>query len=94
VRARYTSTALSELFEILTYLSDRNPSAADAVARRIDKVISTVSSFPHIGQEIDEADLRMLSLVRYPYLIFYRVKADEIEVLHIRHGARQRPDFD
>jgi len=36
----------------------------------------------------------MLSLVRYPYLIFYRVKADEIEVLHIRHGARQRPDFD
>jgi plasmid stabilization system protein ParE len=57
-------------------------------------VISTVSSFPHIGQEIDEADVRMLSLVRYPYLIFYRVKADEIEVLHIRHGARQRPDFD
>jgi plasmid stabilization system protein ParE len=94
VRIRYTSTALSELVEILAYLSDRSPAAADAVARRIDKVISTVSSFPHIGQEIDQADVRMLSLVRYPYLIFYRARRDEIEILHIRHGARQRPDFD
>lgn len=38
--------------------------------------------------------MRMLSLVRYPYLIFYRTKGDEIEILHIRRGARQRPEFD
>jgi plasmid stabilization system protein ParE len=94
VKVRYTSSALADLIEILTYLSDTSPVAADAALSRVDKAISTLSSFPYIGQEIDEADVRMLSLVRYPYLIFYRVISNEIEILHIRHGARLRPDFD
>jgi toxin ParE1/3/4 len=29
-----------------------------------------------------------------PYVIFYRVAADAIEILHIHHAARQSPDDD
>jgi plasmid stabilization system protein ParE len=30
-------------------------------------------------------------LVRYPYLIFYKVFADEVIVLRVIHGARKEP---
>lgn len=94
MKVRYASGALSDLVEILTYLSGESPASADAVLKRIDKAISILSSFPYIGQEIDEAGVRMLSLARYPYLVFCRMKPGEVEILYIRHGARQRPDFD
>jgi plasmid stabilization system protein ParE len=31
-------------------------------------------------------------LSRYPYKIFYRVTGDTVEILHIRHAARQPRD--
>jgi toxin ParE1/3/4 len=35
----------------------------------------------------------VLSVVRYPFLIFYAIDeaADEIVILHVRHSARERP---
>ena len=37
----------------------------------------------------DEAEVRELTLARYPYKIYYEVVDDEVRVLHIRH-ARKR----
>ncbi len=33
--------------------------------------------------------LQRASIVRYPYKIFYRVRADIVEILHIRHTSRR-----
>jgi plasmid stabilization system protein ParE len=35
----------------------------------------------------------MLAVVRYPFLIFYAIDdpADEVVILHVRHGAQDRP---
>jgi plasmid stabilization system protein ParE len=35
-------------------------------------------------------DVRAVLVLRYPYKIFYRVRGDTVEILHIRHTA-QRP---
>jgi toxin ParE1/3/4 len=37
--------------------------------------------------------VRVLSVVRYPFLVFYAIDntADEIVILHVRHTARERP---
>jgi plasmid stabilization system protein ParE len=32
-----------------------------------------------------------LALVRYPYAVYYEVGADEVTILRIMHGVRQRP---
>jgi plasmid stabilization system protein ParE len=32
--------------------------------------------------------VRVLPVGRYPYLVFYTLRDDEIVILHIRHGAR------
>ena len=40
------------------------------------------------------SDVRVMPVVRYPYLIFYTVSGDELRILHIRHGARVPIDPD
>jgi toxin ParE1/3/4 len=43
----------------------------------------------HSGYKTDEPDVRVKFLIRYLYKIFYRVRRDVVEILHIRHAARR-----
>jgi plasmid stabilization system protein ParE len=44
-----------------------------------------------MAPKTDEMGVRMAPLGRYPYLIFYAIEGDDVVILHVRHGARQRP---
>jgi len=37
---------------------------------------------------MEEGHVRVIPLVRYPYMIFYQVMDEWIEVLHVRHTSR------
>jgi plasmid stabilization system protein ParE len=51
-----------------------------------------IGQFPHGYQEVAERPgVRRVPMVRYPYLIFYKVQDDEVVVLRIVHGARKEP---
>ena len=93
MKVRWSETALAEIDEIFSYIYEYNRSAASSVVDRIENLTKLLQQFPHAGHLTDEADVRMLSVVRYPYLIFYAVDptADEIVILHVRHGGRDRP---
>jgi toxin ParE1/3/4 len=44
-----------------------------------------------MGRMTDQPGVRVLPVVRYPYLIFYTVvdESDEVRILRIRHGRRR-----
>jgi toxin ParE1/3/4 len=85
---RYTEAALRELEEIFSYIYDRSPAAAGAVIDRIDRVATLLSEFPSAGHESDEPGVRVMPLVRYPFVLFYAVSdREEVVVLHVRHSA-------
>ena len=44
-----------------------------------------------MGHLTEQADIRVLPVVRYPYLIFYTIipSDDEVRNLRIRHGRRR-----
>jgi toxin ParE1/3/4 len=88
---RYTETALREIDEILAYIAARNPDAASRISERIDQLVSHLRDFPLLGHAVDEAGVRIIPLGRYPYLIFYTPVGDDVVILHVRHGARERP---
>jgi toxin ParE1/3/4 len=51
-----------------------------------------IGRFPQGFQEVAERPgVRRVPLVRYPYLIFYKIFADEVVVLRVVHGARKEP---
>jgi toxin ParE1/3/4 len=50
-----------------------------------------LNSFPFAGHLTDEAAVRAISVVRYPFLVFYTIdeNAAEVVILHVRHTSRQ-----
>jgi len=91
MKVRYSETALGELDELFAYIFERDRSAAAAVVERVERLAALLGEFPFVGHDTDEAGVRMVPLVRYPFLIFYAVNGDEVVVLHVRHAARLRP---
>jgi toxin ParE1/3/4 len=91
MKVRYTQTALDEIRAIRSYISERNLSAADAVIARVETVVQRILEFPLSSIETDSPRVRMTPVPSYPYLIFYTVEADEVVILHVRHGARLKP---
>jgi plasmid stabilization system protein ParE len=93
MRVRWSETALAEIEDIFSYIFERNRSAASAVVTRIEGLTALLEEFPQVGHVTEEPDIRVLSVVRYPFLIFYTIKeaTDEVVILHVRHAAQERP---
>jgi plasmid stabilization system protein ParE len=88
MKVRYSARAADDLIAIADYLTDRNPAVAHAVETAIRRTVSLLSEFSGGGRALTQrASVRAMPLARYPYLIFYAAPADELLILHIRHGA-------
>jgi toxin ParE1/3/4 len=53
--------------------------------------IERLGRFPIAGRKQRGPGVRASVDSRYPYLIFYMIVDNEVVILHVRHGARQRP---
>jgi toxin ParE1/3/4 len=71
------------------YRSVASEKVAGAAAERLRHVINLIALRPEIAPRIERPSVRVALVLRYPYKIFYRVQADAVEILHIRHTARR-----
>lgn len=80
----------AQLDQIYSYIEAHNPSAATKVNTRIKGDIARLARHPYSGRTTEHPGVRLLSVVRYPYLVFYSVdeSAKEVHILRIRHSAR------
>ena len=67
------------------------PAFAKATILEIHQTILALSSMPNRGRAGRVEGTRELVLPRLPYIVVYRVKNVDIEILHIYHGAQNRP---
>jgi len=81
--------ALRDLESIAAYLNERNPSATTNVLASIKSSIEALSAFPEIGVALNEAGHRRKPVLRYPYVVYYRIARNELLILHIRHTSRR-----
>jgi toxin ParE1/3/4 len=40
----------------------------------------------------EEPGVRELTVLRYPYKVYYAIENDEVWILHVRHSSRRPPD--
>jgi toxin ParE1/3/4 len=90
MRVRYTLRARADLHEIYSFLRTRAPASAEIVKSAIERRIASLADFPLMAPATDEPGIHELTLVRYPYKIYYEIQDDEVWIIHIRH-ASQRP---
>jgi addiction module RelE/StbE family toxin len=91
MRLRWTPAAADDLEVIGDYLTQHLPSFAQSTIFEIYQAILTLRSTPFRGRPGREEGTRELVLPRLPYIVVYRVKENDVEILHIFHGAQHRP---
>lgn len=85
-----TPRAADDLDAIASYLLERNPAGARSVGLAIDRSLLLLCEQPLSGRLTRKAaHIRRKVVPKYQYSIFYRITADVVEILHIRHGARR-----
>ncbi len=89
MRLRYTSTALRQIEDALSYLAARSPGGAAGLRDRILAAAALIREHPHAGQATSRPAARRVVLAPYPYVLFYRVSAGDVVVTRLRHAARR-----
>jgi plasmid stabilization system protein ParE len=87
MRVRYAPRAFADREQIFDYLAQRSPSGA--VMATIRGAVEQLGDQPYSGYATDTADVRVKFIGRYPYKVFYRVRGETVEIIHIRHTARR-----
>lgn len=89
----WTPLALDRVAEIAMYISQDNPIAATAWVNSVFSRVKQLTHFPESGSivsEINRADIRQLVLSNYR--IIYRIGANQISILTVRHHRQILPD--
>ena len=88
---RWSLPAAEDLERICERIGRDNPHAARRVARTIYDGCAGLQEFPHMGRPSSRMNgRRELVFSPLPYIVVYRMKDDELEILHIDHGAQNR----
>lgn len=92
MRIIWSPRARTHLIALRSYIAERNPRAAIAVARRIRDSVDQLAEYPRMGRGGRVAGTRELVITRTPYIVAYVVDADEVTILAILHGAQRWPE--
>ncbi|HTB33607.1 MAG TPA: type II toxin-antitoxin system RelE/ParE family toxin [bacterium] len=90
-KVRWTETALKYLEAAVLYVAEDSPPAAKNLATRIYIGVQILSEHPEIGRPGRCKGTRELVISGTPYVIPYRIKGDQVEILRVLHGARKWP---
>jgi plasmid stabilization system protein ParE len=79
------------LTDIVSFIAADRPSAASALATKIEKNPQLLSQNPYLGRVLKEEELARIDyryLVVDNYLVFYTIEGRVVLVHRILHGAR------
>ena len=74
------------------FVARDNPSAARRLVARIAASVEALGDHPHLGRPGRITGTRELVVAETPYIVPYRVRGDDVEILAVFHGARRWPD--
>lgn len=92
MKLRWSWRALTRLEEIHAYIAKDNPAAALRITQQIVQRVGQIVRFPNSGRRVSDYtrnDVR--ELIEGSYRIVYRLGADRIEVLTVKHCAQRLP---
>jgi toxin ParE1/3/4 len=88
VKVLWTAAALRHLREAREYIEIDNPAAALKQIEMIETNANHLRAFPMMGRTGRRAGTRELPIPATPYMLVYRVKEENVQILAILHGAR------
>jgi len=95
VKIVWTEPAARAFENIQDYIAKDNRRAAWEVAQKIRQRVQQLKEHPRLGREGRVRGTYELVIPALPYIVPYRVKGNEIQILTVFHAARKWPqDFE
>jgi addiction module RelE/StbE family toxin len=91
VKIVWTEHARQDLREIFTYIAEENPSAARSLLAEIKERAVLLQSNPQLGRAGRVDGTRELVVVDTHFILPYRLKGQQIQILAVFHGRREWP---
>jgi toxin ParE1/3/4 len=92
MRVHWTQNAVEHLVNIYEHIALNSPTYANRMVDKITRRSEQITDQPLSGRKVPEYqtdDIR--ELIEKPYRIIFRIKADQIDVVAVIHGARLLP---
>ena len=91
MRLTYHPAAEAELNEAIMFYANRAPGLGERFLQEFDATTAAIQATPNLWPVIS-ADLRCLTMRRFPFAVYYRINGEELRVIVIKHH-NQRSDF-
>lgn len=79
--------AQDDLLEARDWYDQQRAGLGNAFAAAVEQTLARIESMPEL-YGVALKDVRRGPLRRFPYVVYYRVLADRIEVIAVLHGSR------
>jgi plasmid stabilization system protein ParE len=89
MKLRFTAAAEADLEAIGDWIAKDNPARALSFVKELRSACATTLDAPEGYPLVERYKHRGIwRKVHGNYLIFYRIKSDAVEIIHVLHGAR------
>ncbi len=93
MRLNWSLKSRRDVTNLVSYIGENNPAAAQQQAYFIAKAAMGLMQFPEMGPETGNRDIRKLVVGNTPYIIAYRVRGDEVQILRVLHAKQRWPEI-
>ncbi len=88
MKVHWTDTAEGHLDALYAYIAQDSPEYARRMVDRLTRRTQQIAGFPLSGRRVPEYDIDQIrEVIEGTYRIIYYIKANQIDVLAVIHGA-------
>ena len=91
MRLQWLPQAIANRVEQIAYIGQDNPLAAITQGDRIAEQVNMLMEHPQMGRPGRKKGTRELVISRTPYVVVYRIKDTDIEVIRVLHSSQKYP---
>ncbi len=90
MNVRFTDSAKADFRKIASQSKIAYPDITPVLINRLEQVLTRLALWPQSGKAVHgRQGVCATPVGHFPFILFYRVLEDTVEVLHIRHTARK-----
>ena len=87
----WSPRAIQHLTHLRSYIARDNPKAANRIASTVVAAVERLAELPNMGRPGRVTGTRELVVSGTPYVIPYRLRGDQLEVIAVFHSRQKWP---
>jgi toxin ParE1/3/4 len=91
LRVKWLRQALQNLADEADFIAQDSPKSAAELIKHLMQSADSLATHPQMGRPGRVPGTRELVVTRFPYILPYRVRGENVEILRVFHTARKWP---